>query len=142
MNAPESSHTSSRLPRTVPGSVRIFLVSDSTTVCAKVTDVLNNTAVQLDIRALDSFESRAPTWPPLPTLLLLDVDNNLSRGERLLERVKRNWHEVPVVVLTSDLSADFGKRILSKGVRYHFSHDFCPNDFSAVVTSLINRSSA
>jgi DNA-binding NarL/FixJ family response regulator len=76
---------------------------------------------------------------PVPRLIVLDIDRDVDQGFRIIQRLKRARKDAPVVVLTEDFSRDFGRKIISEGVRYYFSYDFCNDEFLKVAESLLKQ---
>jgi DNA-binding response OmpR family regulator len=82
----------------------------------------------------DAFWS---TRPAGPALVVLDVDGPVEHGLDVIRQLRKARMQAPIVVLTPEFSRDFGAKILSQGVRYYFSHDYCEEEFLAVARSLL-----
>ena len=74
-----------------------------------------------------------------PALVILDIGREVSEGTRAMQAIKRLRIHAPLVVLTEEFSKDFGAEIISRGVRYYFSHDFVQDEFIQVVKSLLEK---
>ena len=72
-----------------------------------------------------------------PRLILLDLEGELDWGRDLMRRARRARLEAPVVVLAESFSRDFGAKIISEGILFHFSRDFCDEEFISVLRSLL-----
>lgn len=71
-------------------------------------------------------------------LIILDVDHNVARGMQIIQRIKRARIKAPMVVLTEEFSRDFGANILSAGVQYYLSYDFCESEFIDLTQTLLS----
>lgn len=81
-------------------------------------------------------------WTPRPNapgLVVLDVEEDLDGGLRAIRRIRKARFRMPIVVITADVSREFGIKIVSEGVRYYFARDFCESEFREVAESLLRN---
>jgi len=71
-----------------------------------------------------------------PEIVVLDIDRDVDWGQGILDGIQRGRRDTPVVVLTQAFSREFGAKIISRGARYYFPHDFCPEEFLEVIRNL------
>jgi DNA-binding NarL/FixJ family response regulator len=71
-----------------------------------------------------------------PEIVVLDIGGNVDWGCRVIDTIQRKRRETRIVVLTGAFSREFGAKIVSRGLRYVFPHDFCPGEFLEVMRSL------
>ena len=81
--------------------------------------------------------SAGPLEREQPVLILLDTAGDVNNGASILQEIRRRRIKAPVIVLTQEFSHEFGKKIISQGVRYYFLRDFCEEEFAEVVASLL-----
>ena len=72
-----------------------------------------------------------------PALIMIDIAHDMNQGLRILRTLKRSRNRAPIVVLTEDFSKEFAAKILSEGIRYYFSHDFCERELLELAGSLL-----
>jgi len=96
-----------------------------------------------DVRVIDAQEFvRDSFWHPRPSsphLIILDIDRRLDWGSSAIQRLKQVRIKSPVVVITQDFSHDFGAKILSEGIKYYLSHDFCDQELHELAESLLRH---
>jgi CheY-like chemotaxis protein len=88
--------------------------------------------------SLDEAEARKSGGGP--AMVLLDIDQDLDGGVAAIERIKRLHRRAPIAILTATMSREFGGKILSLGVQYYFSHDFCEKELIELTRSLTEGS--
>jgi len=71
-----------------------------------------------------------------PEIVVLDIDRDVDWGQGIIDGIQRGRRDTPVVVLTQAFSREFGAKIVSRGTRYYFPHDFCPDEFLEVIRNL------
>jgi DNA-binding NarL/FixJ family response regulator len=122
----------------IPGPV--WVVSENPEVCLRISGLLSKYGVchkEIAPTDLDADEAWGDRWTR-PPLIVLDVDHKLDRGRRHVQKIYQRYPEMPVVILTSDFSREFGSKILSQGVLYYFSYDFLENEFKELMGSLLH----
>ena len=55
----------------------------------------------------------------------------------MIQAIKRAHVQTSTVILTERFSRDFGMKILSEGISYYFSYDFCRAEFLQLVASIL-----
>lgn len=72
-----------------------------------------------------------------PPLIVIDIGEDTDWGLRVIQAVKRARSRTATVILTECFSRDFGAKIISEGIDYYFSHDFCRSEFLRLAKSIL-----
>ena len=119
---------------------QVWIISDNEALSRGIRQLLAGLSVAtsiLDPAAVDKDDF----WERKPgqlKLVILDVNGRLDWGWEFIRRIRLARIQAPMVVLTEMFSRDFGAKIISQGVRYYFSHDYCKEEFLEVAQNLIN----
>lgn len=71
-----------------------------------------------------------------PPLVVVDIGEDTDWGLGVIQAIKRARGRTATVVLTECFSRDFGVKIISEGIDYYFSHDFCRAEFLKLARSI------
>ncbi|OPZ08387.1 MAG: hypothetical protein BWZ08_01199 [candidate division BRC1 bacterium ADurb.BinA292] len=116
----------------------VWIITPHRTVHQRIERLLRPLPAEVVRRERVLEDPRGSARPkPRPQLVVLDVDEDMEQGARVIEALRRGRLDAPLIVLTRAFTRDFGARILSLGVRYYFSQDFCESEFREVVQSLL-----
>jgi DNA-binding NarL/FixJ family response regulator len=128
-------------PAVTPGEAALWLISDSPAIVASIRGLLAPDKVSIRQMSLPAIEHEVyrPGMVSAPALMLLDIGEDVDRGCRIIRQLRRARLHTPVVVLTASLSRDFGAKIISEGIRYYFSHDYCREELLELVQSLLKK---
>jgi DNA-binding NarL/FixJ family response regulator len=138
MSSPSTGLEASPAPS---GEATLWLVSDSIGLIESIQTILEPCQVSTTVMNLDAMEADdfRRCEGQFPAIILLDIGGDVDRGWKIVRHLKRAQPAVPMVVLTQVLSRKFGEKIISEGVRYYFSHDFCKEELVELVHSLLKR---
>jgi DNA-binding NarL/FixJ family response regulator len=120
---------------------KVWIISGNTGLVERIETLLHPLAEQI-VQIAPETTDQQEFWinkSSEPTLIVLDIDRDVDQGFRIIQRLKRARKDTPVVVLTEDFSRDFGRKIISEGVRYYFSYDFCKDEFLKVAEILLEH---
>lgn len=122
-----------RLPR----GRMCWILSGDARISARVAQLLEERKCEvLQSEVLPSASAGALEIEQL-ALILLDTASDIERGAATLQEIRRRRIKAPIVVLTKEFCREFGEKILTQGVRYYFLRDFCEEEFTEVVSSLL-----
>jgi CheY-like chemotaxis protein len=74
-----------------------------------------------------------------PEIIVLDIEEDMDWGGRIIDAIHDGGHNVPLVVVTRSFSREFGAKIIPRGMCYYFPHDFYPHEFLEVIRNLVQR---
>jgi len=123
------------------GGARVWVISADDQLADRIGELLRPVTDRIGRFEPETIKEES-FWThklPDPALVILDIDRDIAWGVWALQRLRRARVQAPVVVLTQDFSRDFGAKIISEGVRYYFSHDFCQEEFLEVAESLLKK---
>ena len=121
------------------GEERVWLISDSPVLVQSIETLLAPDRVPIMKMGQKTIEQETFRKSPAPAIVLLDIGADVDRGLRTIQHLKRARLLAPMVVLTSAFSRDFGAKIISEGIRYYFSHDFCKEELLELMHTLLKR---
>jgi DNA-binding NtrC family response regulator len=119
---------------------RIFLVDDDELIVTMLARSLKNAGyeTQVETSGLDLF-NKIVAWQP--DLILLDINLNEERsGLDILEELKREKLQLPVVMLTSDDSAESAIRAMKLGAADYLTKPFNIDEVLIVIANLMETS--
>lgn len=122
-------------------SDKLWIISGNSELIERIGELLRSVTEQIVPIAPQSINKKIlrNRKPDTPALVVLDINRDADWGLTIIQRLKRAYRHVPVVVLTRDFSRDFGKKIISEGVRYYFSYDFCTEEFLKVAEIFLKK---
>lgn len=121
------------------GGEMVWVISNEASLAQRVEDVVRPLAGNVSRLTRADVENEG-FWNPLPAspdLIVLDIGSEVDWGLWALRRLKRGRIKAPIVVVTGNLSREFGEKILPEGVRYYVARDFSATEFREVTESLL-----
>ncbi|MCL5270036.1 MAG: response regulator [bacterium] len=131
-------HAEPRTDAPPPGEPGLWIVSRDRRLLERIVRLLVDRIQPL--ATVDPAElEKEDFWTgrTVPKLILLDIGANAAWGGQVIRRMRRARVESPVVILTEQFTRDFGAQVISEGIRYYFSHDFCDGEFLELVLTLM-----
>lgn len=116
----------------------LWVVSDDSQLCGRVESTLEGGTCLRPISRAAAVE--AGFWRgtlTLPGAVLLDLDDDLDWGARVLRYIKGARVRTPVIVLSRDFSEEFGNKIVPEGASYFLPWNFDPDELREVVRVLL-----
>lgn len=119
------------------GAPEVWVVSTNAELLEKVQEVLHPLARVRVLAPAAGGALEEALREGGPPLIVLDVGGQVNWGMRMIQAIKRSPVPISTVIMTEQFSREFGRKILSEGISYYFSYDFCRSEFLQLVTSIL-----
>lgn len=121
-----------------PEDSRILIVDDELPICRNARKILTKPGYEVDY-ALDGFDAMKRLDEAPYDVLITDLKMNRMGGMELLGRVKRNFPETQVIVITGYSSVASAVEVMKLGASDYLPKPFTPDELRAVVRQALRQ---
>jgi DNA-binding response OmpR family regulator len=117
---------------------KIFIVDDDPSIIATLKMVLE-TAGYVRITARDGQEALDKIGQDTPDLMILDMTMPKIDGYTLFKRLKPEYGNIPIIMLTASTEIEDAKKCIAEGAVAYLTKPFKPRSLLGIIKGLLGE---
>ena len=117
---------------------RILIIDDEPAICKNCIKILSGSVDEIDF-ALNGHDAQKLLGKKPYHVVITDLKMNRMGGMEVLSRIKKNYPDIIVIVITGFASVSSAVEVMKMGAYDYLPKPFTPHELRAVVTQALNH---